>query len=814
MTRQGNAITAIYTIVLLFSCAISNLVHAQLSLNQPHTLELKNGMRFNGRLGGLDEMGPTKAGLSPDSNGFRIVLIDDGIREIFVPRFSVANKAPIDVIEEEFEIWQKVHRGDGLGTVIGSYSTGPFDKFGRRMVRLDTVNGRQTVFQGITKINPRYVRLQGLVNSIGENAKWDMRLSVNSVPTSVLVKVLERQIKNVNDPNERLRLAQFYVQAGFYKEAERAYREIGRSFPGLKEELKDAVENLNTQVHRQVLQEAELRFKSGQPILASQFIQPLENSIGIASTVLVEIGELKKRIEEAPKRIAAVKAELKGVLKRVVEDVNTGPEVKQVMESFSAEIDSELNANNIDRLATFERLSGDPSQSDVERASVALSGWILGAGGSTETIGESQSLLETRALVIEYLQTGRAERRLAILRRLAELETGIPEFLDLVVKHIKPPLAPSSNELRFNEAMTFEVEIPGPLGTTETVRYLVQLPPEYDPYRRYPAVMTLGGGTFDSTPEAQINWWAGAISPRFGIRKGLASRHGYIVISPDWMKPSQATYNYSARTSAAVLGTLRHALRRFSIDTDRVFLSGHYAGANAAWDIGQSHPEYWTGVIPISARVGKYINHYHSNGKYHSKWYFINGARDFASKEANSTVWNKRMSKDFDTIVVHYKGRSEERYSDELPNLFLWMEPQRRQFDVRQFECASLRPWDNRFWWLEVDLTNNNKMILPEYDWNSFKNRSRWDIEGEIKEIRPNYYYIRGARDNATIWLSPGIVDFSKNVQIGGENAGKFNDGVRPSRKTLLEDVRTRADRQHPYWAKIVRSRKVWSVEE
>src|SRR4029453_14875070 len=37
------------------------------------------------------------------------------------------------------------------------------------------------------------------------------------------------------------------------------------------------------------------------------------------------------------------------------------------------------------------------------------------------------------------------------------------------------------------------------------VRYYVQLPPEYDPYRRYPCIVTLHGAA--TTPIQQIDWW-------------------------------------------------------------------------------------------------------------------------------------------------------------------------------------------------------------------------------------------------------------------------------------------------------------------
>ncbi|MDG1809395.1 MAG: hypothetical protein P8I27_15990 [Pirellulaceae bacterium] len=811
MLRVGIlALVALTTVI----CGAPADLSAQISNNEPQTVELLNGMRFSGRLGSLAAVGPTPTNLTGDSTQ-AITLIDEDLREVFVAKYNVANTAPLDRFEEEFEIWQRVHDGDGLGKEIGPIlSIGPFDGWGRRNITVQSRRGPETLLQGITRINPRFVRIQGIVNTLGPDDNWDMYLSLSSIPTRVLVEVLERQIKDTDDANERMRLVDFYVQASKYRQAEKALRDIARDFPGLKEELKKRGDLLRSQIARQALDEARLRFSAGQPELATAMIQPLQDSIGIASGILVEVSDLKKQIEASNQTVNKAREMTLTLLETVIAKPETGAELAKALEVFREELQNELNANNAERLSTFERLSDDNTLDDEQKLSLALSGWVIGAGSAISNVAESESLLKTRALVIEYLQTPRVDRRLEILEELATIETGSPEYLDKIVKNIKPPLAPSDSEISLTEPMRFEIEIPGPPGgPAEKASYLLQLPPEYDPYRRYPCVVTLGGGTVTTGPQSQIDFWAGPIHPRLKLRTGQASRNGYIVIAPDWMSPDQSQYEFSASEHAVVLKSLRDACRRFSIDTDRVFLSGHFAGANAAWDIGQSHPEHWAGVIPISARISKYVNHYHSNGKYHLRWYFVNGGRDFDSKRANANVWNKQMLKGFDTIIVHYKGRGTERFSDELPNIFQWMGPQRRQFDVRNFKCASMRPWDNYFWWLEIDLSNNPKMVLPEHDWNKVRNRSNWDIEGTVKDSRPNYFYIRGARENATVWLSPGLVDFSKNVEIGGQS-GEFKGGVQPSRKTLLEDVRTRGDRQHPYWAKIDRRKNVWRSAE
>ena len=65
-----------------------------------------------------------------------------------------------------------------------------------------------------------------------------------------------------------------------------------------------------------------------------------------------------------------------------------------------------------------------------------------------------------------------------------------------------------------------------------------------------------------------------------------------------------------------MLASLRDACRRFAVDTDRVFLSGHSMGGDAAWDIGLAHPDLWAGVIPIVGRIAdSYCTFYWENAR-------------------------------------------------------------------------------------------------------------------------------------------------------------------------------------------------------
>jgi pimeloyl-ACP methyl ester carboxylesterase len=246
---------------------------------------------------------------------------------------------------------------------------------------------------------------------------------------------------------------------------------------------------------------------------------------------------------------------------------------------------------------------------------------------------------------------------------------------------------------------------------------------------------------------------------------------------------------------------LRDATRRFSIDADRVYVAGHDIGGEAAWDLAESHPDLWAGGIPITARADKYLVHYWKNALFVPLCY-VAGQLDGRNISENSAVWDRQMrTPGFDVTVVEYQGRGHEPFHDELPQLFDWMGRRSRAAIPKQFECETLRPWDNFFWWQECQEFPEQLMMHPT-DWSGRRARAA-HVEGKVQP--DNRLWVKTAANQTTIWLNPDIVDFSKPVKItvNGRQLPAAQESVQPDAAVLLEDVRTRADRQRPFWAKI-----------
>jgi predicted esterase len=619
-----------------------------------------------------------------------------------------------------------------------------------------------------------------------------MRVRTSTIPREILSQILMRNI-DPKKPDDRLKIVRLYIQSERFDDARNELERVMKDFPDLRE-LDKQVVGLYQLSARRLIRELEMRRDAGQHRTVETMLARFP-ATGVAGEILLEVRELQ---ESYQKQVDQCKLVLEALDKHLAE-LSDEP-TRNGLAPILTEIHNELSLNNLDRMSDFLRLKDDEKLSADQKVSLAVSGWFLGAGNGIENLVVSLTLPQVREVAIEYLQsTGQHERQDA-LEKLKTLEGGTPAYLAKIIANMKP----LSGELPVSHediAGLYELRRSG-LPGDEDFRYMIQLPPEYDPYRRYPCVVSLHGAGSD--PLRQIEWWAGAYSPAHGSRLGQAARRGYIIIAPYWTKSYQSEYEYSLREHAAVLWTLRDACRKFSIDTDRVFLSGHFMGGDAAWDIGLAHPDLWAGVIPISARADKYVARYWQNAGLLPQ-YFVFGELDgtlLLDNASNLDRYLARSAGQFDTTVVEYRGRGHEHFIDEIQEIYDWMSlpARKRQFLPREFEADTMRPWDNYFWWVELNNMPGRSMVAP-ISWPDPKARP---VHVEATITPTNNIIVKSVADSVTVWLAPGIIDFSNpgSVTINGR---KVSDEIVPSAEVILEDVRLRVDRQNPFWANVSR---------
>ena len=752
---------------------------------------LNNGMVLDGVMGKLSSYGddPFKNTGGGEVAVELIVMVDDQLRRVFVSTYLVQNTRETEPAHSEhIHIKQKVAAAGKRVFQIGdSLHVTPFNQWGRRIYTMQTAQGEIKIIQGITEITPRWTKLEGLMSD--NPFILDMRIRTSSIPASTLTKILKEQIDE-KDSNQRLQIVRLYLQSERYKDAAVELSAVLKDFPDLKE-LSKEVDALRQLSAKRLIDEITLRKNKGQRTLAHAMLSKFPDQ-NIAAETLRSVQQM---LEEYAKSDQLKQRLLDSLTKN--SDAYANAVNKPRVQAALDEIKNELNSNTMDRLAPYLRLADDPTLASEQKLSLAISGWLLGPNDAIENLAISLSVRDVRDLTAQYISNHNDVDRVGILKELEGMDGGSPDYLAKIIAHMKPPLWDEEPADKSDEIPGyFLMKAPGITGHNDFF-YYVQLPQDYDPYRRYPTIVTLNGA--GSTPEQQIDWWAGAFSQRTKMRMGQASRQGYIVIAPVWTEEHQFKYQYTGVEHASVLYSLRDACRKFSIDTDQVYLSGHSMGGDAAWDIGLAHPDLWAGVLPVVATADKYVARYWENAK-QVPFYFVGGQYDGNKRDLNTRDFDRYLTKPkMDVTVIEYRGRGHEHFQDEIQEMFKWMDLHKRNFMKREFKTVSMRPWDNFYYWVELHDFPNRSIVLPSH-WPVAKSSV---MTTEAKVMATNGVRVDSGAAKATIYLSPDIVDFSKRITVNFKGRNEGGDIV-PSAETMLEDVRTRADRQHPFWAKVV----------
>lgn len=780
------------------------------------TLQLTDGRIVIGRLGETAGVAEDPTNPGPSAGMIRttpILVIEDGLRRTFVHKTAVrevldeADTTPVRV-----RVWQKeAMRGMSLGSIGAPTRVTEFDEYGRRIVELPSNHGPISVVQGVTEVNSVFTRVQGL-RAEPTTYVWDMRLATSSLPRTVLSKILRKAVPQ-DSFDKRMQVVRLYLQSERYRDAARELETVRRDFAGRAdvdaEAIDDNLRQLRDLAARALLDEIELRRDSGQPQLARSLLERFPAD-GVGGDTLQRVRELLDEDDLASRR----RAELLTSLDETAAEL-TEPAARVVAERIVAEIRTRLSGASADRLTAFRQLADGGSLSSESLAAIAISGWLLGSNNAVESLPTALTLVRVREDIRRYLVEKDPEVRGSILVSIQESSASdVPRIAQLLAR-MEPPLPlvepiekdPQAPTLGENAAPAPSAEATGTLPPNchelsvdvgrRTVCAQLQLPPEYDPLRRYPTIVTLG--EIGAPASAQLDYWAGPPREEVG-RIGQATRRGYIVLSVEWARPDQLRYEYTAEEHAAVLVSLRAALRRVSIDSDRVFLTGHGAGADLAWDLSLAHPDHWAGCLPFLGVADRYCGFYWKNAE-HVPWRIVMGELDGKKLEANSRELDRYLRPRFDATVVEYRGRGYDQLSDDIQRSFDWMSRKQRAEVPDEFECTTMRTWDNYFWWIELHGLPKKSIVAPA-EW---PRRSARAAKVRGRKFTGNKLGIFTGAEKVTVWLSPDLVDFEEPIEIehNGRRLVPRGERVDPDLRVLLEDARTRAERQRPYWAKV-----------
>jgi len=740
-----------------------------------------------------------------------IVVIDDGLRRIYLSKFQIRQPMPETPIRPEtFRTGQSANL-DGREYVIpGSYSNRtPFNMFGRRLLEVRFPGGMELVEQAIVELNPYYIR----VTSLRANNKpvlWNMRIATNAIPREQLTPILMNLIEPQNI-EDRIKLVNFYFGGKLYGSADAELESIMQDWkdsPEVQQQYRAQFIRIRQAKYEQILNEVKFRWENGQYLFARAAVAHLEQDPDLPERQLEPVRRMLQEFEETDQQCKDIIAAFTELYEQLPES-----EKNEKILPIIAAIEKELNYLTLRRLDTFQLYAGDPQLSATEKLAIGITGWYAGADANNSRLAVAVALPETEQLITDYLRSGHDFLlRQRILEALKNLETSRPDLIAGILATMKPPFSdlPESDPDRPGY---YRFTVPNPLIATGTprarstpeIRYSVQLPPEYNPYQRYPMVVSLNGPP--QTSDAQLDWWA-----------GHAGRHGYIVIAPEWNPPETRLqeYDFSIFSHAAVLYSLNDAFRRFSVNTDKVFISGHGIGGTAAWDIALAHPDLWAGAIIFSAVASKYIEAYRSAVR-HVPLYLIWGEMEGEGTgtrrkwAANALILNRYLqaqSNHGDVTAVQYIGRGMESFYEEILHVLEWMRSRQRNPVPSSFKVETMRPWDSFFWWVDMpnlpaDMPRN---MLDPIDFPARGAPPAATVESNLyRATNAVSITTRPRVAHLIVSLTPDMIDFRARatVTVNDRRYHPPNGIIEPDIEVMLEDVRKRGDRLHPFWVTL-----------
>lgn len=765
--------------ILIAVCLAGLLVgEGSASLCSAGELRTKTGFLINGHPLQVEGLTAAAARASRGPTQIKSVyMVDDGMRRTFVPRRLVDDSGVSTEnlqTTDEFTLTTAVPRQEVSPAVVGSYlETTPFDQYGHRRITLAAHPQNINVIQEIVQLRPETVTV------FSKSPRWKHELSTNSLTNEVLLSLLQ-QTTDDQSPQDQLRIVRFLIDAQRYTLAGQRLALLRQSFPEMADQADRTAQQLHHLISIKALGEIQRRQHAGQHRFALEYAQkfPMEQ---VSAQVVRESREVIEHYHLLDQKIEKARM-LLGILQTDLE-----AEVFEQVSPLRSLLCEELSYNTIDRLEPFLRAELDDTLTAEEKLGLAYSGWLLGDARADTSLKLAVRLWRARFLVSEYLRSESELDRRELLRELREVDGAMVETIAAMVPFL--PMPRLTTNVVPGTPMT--VELPSPEDQS-ALRYAAVVPPEYSPDRSYPLLVTLGNRGVPL--KKSLSWWAG--TPE---QPGIAMHRGYIVMCPQYVDGDPGEYTYSSSSHHAVLAAIRDLRKRVHIDSDRIYLTGHGMGGDAAFDIGMSHPDMFAGVLPV---VGLCDGHCKVNWRNcpDLAWYIVGGEKDRNTLEENGKILNRMMIRGNDITYVEYVGRGYEPYFNEQPRMFEWMSLHRRAAEPKEFNIRFLRPGDADLYWLNTDGFDENALQPVAWNGEEINTRPQF-LEGMIKPS--GAIYVTTSASRVTIKLSPSLVNFEQRVEVRLSKKRPYRDFVKPEMQTLLDDLRERGDRQRLYWAKL-----------
>ena len=129
--------------------------------------------------------------------------------------------------------------------------------------------------------------------------------------------------------------------------------------------------------------------------------------------------------------------------------------------------------------------------------------------------------------------------------------------------------------------------------------YWLYLPPNYSEQKKWPIILFLQGQDGISADPATCKN-EGPVAARNSTVGKLVNK--FIIINPHMTVGPIEERDWS-QYSGALLQIVNDVSRTYSVDSNRLYLTGLSLGGTSTWSIAKQHPNVFAAIVPISGRL-------------------------------------------------------------------------------------------------------------------------------------------------------------------------------------------------------------------
>jgi predicted esterase len=221
--------------------------------------------------------------------------------------------------------------------------------------------------------------------------------------------------------------------------------------------------------------------------------------------------------------------------------------------------------------------------------------------------------------------------------------------------------------------------------------YRIYIPTAYDGKQRLPVIVAMHGTSGnEATLIEERNYLPGAI-------REAAEKRGVLLVSP----LGRGTTEYRGIGENDVLCVLDDVQKRYQVDPDRIYLTGHSMGGTGAAYLALHHPDRFAAAAPLAAA---YSFPWLARNAVMVPFLWIGGATDAGFYHRGVAIGVERMRK-FGVQVLSEALPNEGHNGpvQDFDRVFAWLLQHKRNPHPRSYFFEIDTPLHGRAWWTSVE---------------------------------------------------------------------------------------------------------------